>query len=310
MRLSLWLVALSVLVMMATALPAPARAEETPCPEGTTAGRVHLTNAVATVPYANRTHTITVQMAGLDHRGIVGYDDNLNGVPERCEESNGLGAFELNLTFNPAVVTVEDGVEGDDLASSGGTRRFQCQDRRDDDSHYSFGCFSTGDGAGPQGSFDLATITLRLVGGGPAALALEASLAGPLGDDADVELQGGSSITVTGAPVRPTQGPGSGSPTSEDPNETPGGPNGGGTATGPTVASTGVTSGTSETPDGTPTDKTPSPEDGNGSGGSGGSGSGDGASTASVMLWTLAGLAGFGAAGALGFFALRWRGML
>jgi hypothetical protein len=228
--------------------------------------------------------------------------------------SNGLGAFELNVTFNPAVLTVEDAVVGDDIESSGGTRNFQCQERRADASHYSFGCFSTGTGDGPQGSFDLATITLALVGGGPGNLALEASLAGPLGDDAAVDVQGGSSITVTGAPARPTDGPG-GSPTSEGPDGTAeDDPDGDGTpGTNPTVSGTGIASGTSETPDGTPAaDKTPGPDDdGGGDSDNGGdSGGGNDASIASVMLWTLVGLGGVGAASALGFFALRWRGML
>jgi hypothetical protein len=76
------------------------------------------------------------------------------------------------------------------------------------------------------------------------------------------------------------------------------------------VSGTTTTSGTPATPDGTPAaDKTPGP-DGSNSDGGGGTSSGDGGSVASVMLWTLVGLGGVGVASALGFFALRWRGML
>lgn len=313
MCLSRSLFALFVLVMIGTALPSPASAGATPCPEGTTTGRVHLSeNAVATVPYSNRTHEITVQMSGLNHRGIVAYDDNNDGIKERCVPSNGLGAFEFNVTFNPAVLTVEDASVGDDIESSGGTRNFQCQERRVDSSHYAFGCVSTGAGDGPQGSFDLATITLSLVGGGPGNLAVAASSAGPLGDDAAVVVQGGSSITVTGAPARPTDRPGE-SPTSQGPDRTDeADPDGDGTpGTNPTVSGTTTTSGTPATPDGTPAaDKTPGPDGSNSDGGGGTSGSGNDASVASVMLWTLVGLGGVGAASALSFFALRWRGML
>lgn len=305
------LFALFILVMIATARPSPASAE-TPCPEGVTTGAVNVLPAVGSVPYANRTEEITVRMAGLSHRGIVGYDDNNNGTPERCVPSNGLGAFEFNLTFNSAVLTVEEAVVGDDIESSGGNRNFQCQERRDDASHFAFACFSTGTGDGPQGSFDMVKITLGLVGGGAANLELEAGLAGPLGDNVPLDVQRSVAITVTGAPVRPTAGPGA-SPTSEGPlPTTEDDPDGDGTpGTSPSAVATA-------TPDGTPDDKTPSPGDdpdgensnGEGSNGEGGSGGGDGLSTGGVMLWTLMTLGGIASVGALGFAALRWRGVM
>jgi hypothetical protein len=313
MRLSLCLFAFASVIIMSIALPSPARAGGTPCPPGTTEGTVQLEPAVATVPYANRTHDVTVRLAGLDHQGVVGYDDDLDGVDERCVESDGLGGFELTLAFNSAAVAVEGIVESDALDSSGSNRRFQCQEVPvEGEGRFSFGCISTGQDDGPQGSFDLATITLRLVGGGPANLELAAVLTGPLGDDATVDVKHGTSITVTGAPVRPTIQPGGGLPTTP-PGVTPGDPANNGTpatAVDPTVSGTAGAQETSETPDGTPASGTPSPDDEDGNTGGGGSGSEDGTSAASVMLWTLAGLAGFGAAGALGFFALRWRGML
>ncbi len=314
-RLSRFFIVLLALMMIATTLSAPARAQALapqPCPDGTTSGSVGMVGAFATVDYARRTYEVAVELSGLNHRGIVGYDDDNDGIRERCEPSNGLGGFELELAVDhPSVIAVDSAVAGENLGGNSG-RVFTCFQRHDDASHFAIGCASTGGGDGPQGSRTLAVITLRPVGNGVSNLRLEATLTGPLADDADVTVNHGGAITVTGAPVPREDGSTPGSRTPVDGTTTAAGPNGDATPRDP--AASGTPSG-SETPrDGTPDgDRTPeaTPAGGGGGGASSqGGGDGGGLSAAGVMLWTLAGLGGVGAAGALGLAAMRWRGVL
>jgi hypothetical protein len=162
------------------------------------------------VDYADGSYDLDVKLSDLDHQGTIGYDTNRDTQPDRFEDSNGLGAYELTLHFDPKVVRVIDMEAGDFLRSSG--RSTQCLQRKTLPGEFAMGCVSFGGAEGPQGSGDLATLRIEPVANGMSFFALDAGLAGPLGDSIDIATDGGV-VEVYNGPSQPppTGGPG-GSP--------------------------------------------------------------------------------------------------
>ncbi len=174
---------------------------------------VRLTPVGSRVDWADGPFTISIEISGLDHHGVAEYDDDRDGTPDREEPSEGLGAFEVLLHFDPAVLEVTEAGEGDFFDSSG--RSPQCLQRIPERGQYAVGCVSTGTGAGPQGSGTLAILTLTPLANGMSFLVMEAQLGGPLADSIPVTSEGGV-VEVFGAPQDATPEPDD-PPDTEDP---------------------------------------------------------------------------------------------
>ena len=248
--------------------------------------------------------SVFIVMEGLDHHGVV------SGV-----SSTGLGAFEFTLRFDPAVLEVAEVELGPTLEETG--RSYQCLQRSDEDGIFSFGCASQGSSPpGPQGDMTLATVTFLPVDPGSTLLFMEAAVAGPMGDEVPVvvdgvgavSVRGGSSATATPptvATATATQRPSAATATQHPAT----------TATVPTAATAtppptpdGATAtlepeGTepaepAETDDGTPPESTVLPINNSGD---------DGGSAGTVLLWSLAAVGSLAVAGMLGLAGVRWR---
>ena len=183
--------------------------------------------------YADGTFTIDLELTGLEHHGEVLY-------PEGPVPSVGMAAFEVRLSFDPAIIDVIDITASDFISSSG--RNAQCFQQSREPGLHAVACVSVGKRPGVPGSGTLATVTLRPISNGSAELGLEASLSGPLGDPIATTSIGGV-IEVVGAPVDvPTPTPGQpGDPDEPGDPDQPGGTDqpGGAGNTGPTVIGPG-----------------------------------------------------------------------
>jgi hypothetical protein len=178
---------------------------------------VQIEPALATPRWQDQRFTVFVTAEDLSHNGSIAYDDDDDGVADRQVPSNGLGAFELRINYDPGVLTLESAAPGPALAA--GSRSFQCL-QRNDPGAFAFGCVSAGGSAGPQGDMTLASITFGLAGGSRSWLTLEAQLAGPLGDDILVAARGGA-VSIEGAPQpTPTQAGGSPNTPTREPGQT------------------------------------------------------------------------------------------
>jgi hypothetical protein len=203
--------------------------------------------------------TVFVVLEDLQHVGRVGYDDNRDGEDDRFIESVGLGAFEVRVTYDPAVLSTLSAVAGPALASA--NRTFQCLPADiDEPGTVALACLSVGsEPPGPQGTLTLAELAFQPVGAGSTALMLNATLSGPLGDDnVPVDVRSGA-VRVAGNTARPTSTGG---------GNTPGGtgqqPPGARTATAAAVAAfqTQTSSGTPLPGQGTPESVRNSPDTG------------------------------------------------
>ncbi|OGO53240.1 MAG: hypothetical protein A2148_01895 [Chloroflexi bacterium RBG_16_68_14] len=158
---------------------------------------VRLEPLASRVDYSDGAFFVRIELSGLDHHGTVAYDDDRDTVPDRYEPSEGLGAYEVLLYFDPNVVDVTDAEAGDIFQGSG--RSAQCLERTPERGQLAVGCVTTGSAAGPQGSGALATITLAPLANGVSYLVLEAQLSGPLADSIPLTAAGGI-VEVAGAP--------------------------------------------------------------------------------------------------------------
>lgn len=157
-----------------------------------------------------------VSIADLNHQGALGYDDDRDTVADRFVPSEGFGAFEVTLTYDPALLAVEAAHPGDLSGDSG--RPFFCLQRSDGPGSFSFGCYSDGPEAGRQGSFTLAEVSFRPVGTGRGMVELEeVELSGPLGDDIPVQIANRASL------IDISDGGGKGPPGGDDSKKPPGG---------------------------------------------------------------------------------------
>jgi hypothetical protein len=156
------------------------------------------------VDYNDGLFTVSIWVVGIDHHGSVGYDDNRDTTPDREEPSEGLGAYELTVTYEPALLEATGGAAGTFLGSTG--RSVQCFGRSPEPGQYSLGCISKGGAPGPQGAGQLAEITFRPLTSGISGLELSAELGGPLADDIPVVLDSGL-VSIENGPPPPTPPP-------------------------------------------------------------------------------------------------------
>jgi hypothetical protein len=199
-------IASAVLLVLTAALVAGAARAGTAVPAGAQPpATVRLDPRATRVDWSDGPFTVRVELSDLDHHGEIGYDDDRDTVPDRTVSSEGLAALEFVLHFDPAILQVTDVQAGDFIRSAG--RSTYCLERTPEPGQFAVGCASTGSAPGRQGSGTLATVTLTPLADGTTYLALEADLAGPLGDPIDATVEGGI-VEVFGAPaVTPTPGP-------------------------------------------------------------------------------------------------------
>lgn len=224
--------------------------------------------------------------------------------------TEGLGAFEFTILYDPAVVEIAEAAPGPALESTG--RSFQCFDRRDEPGSFSLGCASPGSTpSGPQGSFTLASVTLTPVSAGSTFLVLQAGIAGLLGEEVPIEVAGGAVVDVRGpiatAPPSPPSQPAPSTATPRAATATARPPS---TAAGTAPPALTPTAGDDTPASPTQTD-TPAPASGSETPGETAENSndppGDGGSTG-VILWSiLAAAGGLVVAGALGAMVVRWQ---
>ncbi|MGH7488121.1 MAG: hypothetical protein ACREMY_21365, partial [bacterium] len=143
----------------------------------------------------------TVYIVGedLNHAGSICYDDNRDGAPDRCVTSDGVAAFQVKVDYDPKILAAGAVHSGPELTRSG--RSFQCLPPDAKPGSITFGCLSQGDATvGVAGTLTLASLEFIPRGNGLSPLALDAELAGPLGDTVTVSV-GGGAARVSGVVV-------------------------------------------------------------------------------------------------------------
>lgn len=199
-RVVRWLIASAVIFVAVAAFGALVGQAATPAQVRLSPG------GTIRVEYDRGAFTVSVVVSGLSHQGRVGYDNDRDGEDDVFYESDGLGAWEMNLYYRPEVLRLQDGAPGS--FTEGGQRSFQCFERSKTPGEYHLGCASLGNGAGPQGSGTLATVTLVPVANGTSPLILDMELAGPLSDDIPADVSW-ARVRVSEAPqTAPTPQPG------------------------------------------------------------------------------------------------------
>jgi hypothetical protein len=200
--------ALIAATLMTTFAVRPSRAQSP------TEGTIRLVPAMSDVPGERGPFTVYVVAQDLQHNGSICYDDNRDGTPDRCTPSDGVAAFQFNVQYNPGVLAVGQIQSGPDLGRSG--RTFQCLPPNKAPGSVTFGCLSLGSAPpGVGGTLTLASVELIPQGDGLSPLALNADLAGPLGDSVSVAVSGGAA-RVSGVVTAPTVAPPDGSTTPSD----------------------------------------------------------------------------------------------
>lgn len=204
-KLAFWTPALLLPLVAAVMLPSILESRSTA--QAAPTATVRIAPASLNRHHTNGEFEVRIELTGFNHHGQIGYDNDRDTVPDRFEDSIGLGAFEFTLFFDPNVVRITGGRGGGFLGRTG--RSTQCLTRSPEPGEYGFGCVSVGSKAGPQGSGRLAVITIEPRANGRFDLDIEAELGGPLGDDISVQTAG-ATVRVTGAPTTappPTQRP-------------------------------------------------------------------------------------------------------
>jgi hypothetical protein len=102
---------------------------------------------------------------------VVGLNETFV-VQVMIEESNGLGAFQFDLTYDPSIVQVTEAVLGDFLGSTGRSMVPAGPEVNNTEGRVTLGAISLGSAAGPSGTGVLATITCIAHGEGSTALEL------------------------------------------------------------------------------------------------------------------------------------------
>lgn len=116
-----------------------------------------------------------------------------------------LGAFQFDLTFDPAIVQVDSVTLGDFPASTG--RSVNPLGPKSQAGKVVYGAFSFGDAAGPDGSGTLATVILQARGGGQTPLGLANVQVIDIGGTRIQASTQEATITVSGLPVAPASIP-------------------------------------------------------------------------------------------------------
>jgi len=134
------------------------------------------------VDHSEGEFTVRIELDNFEHHGRIPYDDDEDDKPDRFEPSDGLGAYEMYLYYDPGVVRVAGWESGDFVRRGRRANEVACLQREVDAGLYVMGCASMGSAAGPQGSGLLGTVRLEPLASGATDLDLEVELAGPLGD--------------------------------------------------------------------------------------------------------------------------------
>lgn len=216
LRASLRRLAFQLLPMLAVlAMPFASRPLSSASAQAASEGDVRLSPAMSTVPADGGPFTVYVVLEDLQHAGNISYDDNRDGTPDRSIPSEGLGAFQFTIEYDPAIVEFQDVDRGPSLSGTG--RSFQCLPAARDTGTITFGCLSPGPSpAGQQGTMTLASVQFSPRSNGLSPLVLTAEIAGPLGDSVTVDV-GGGAARVSGAET-------AGKPTAAAATSTPGAP--------------------------------------------------------------------------------------
>ena len=268
-------------------------------------GTVLIAPAVVSVEAQQGPFAVSVAAEDLHHIGRVQFDDDRDTEPDREVESIGMGAFEFTIRYDPAVLALAEVRPAADLERA--ERAFQCLPPLEEKpGSVSFGCVSPGpEPAGPQGDIGLAEVAFEPLAAGATFLLLEAALTGPLGTDSiPVEVRPGA-VRVTGRPQPTATLRGA---TTPEPSNT--------AAPEQTAlpSTTAPLSGEDLTP-AAPTALGPGQEgepgdlavDNSNVDAEQGRSAARGPSRTSLILWSLAALAGLAAAGAVGLAAVRRR---
>jgi len=112
-----------------------------------------------------------------------------------------LGAFQFDLTYDPAIVQVDNITLGDFPGSTG--RSVNPLGPKIQAGKAVYGAFSFGDAAGPDGSGALATVTLKALAGGQTPLGLGNVQVIDIGGARIQASTQGAAVTVSGSPAAP-----------------------------------------------------------------------------------------------------------
>ncbi len=121
----------------------------------------------------------------------------------KIDDVKNLGAFQFDLTYDPAIVEVESIALGDFPGSTG--RSVNPLGPRLDAGKAVYGAFSFGDSAGPDGSGVLATVTLKAQAGGQTPLGLGNVQIIDIGGGRIAVASQGATVTVSGSPRPPVE---------------------------------------------------------------------------------------------------------
>lgn len=119
------------------------------------------------------------------------------------DDVKNLGAFQFDLTYDPAIVEVESITLGDFPGSTG--RSVNPLGPRIEAGKAVYGAFSFGDSAGPDGSGTLATVTLTAQAGGQTPLGLGSVQIIDIGGGRITVASQGATVTVSGSPRPPVE---------------------------------------------------------------------------------------------------------
>ena len=265
--------------------------------------------ASAPVPIEEGPFGVFIVVDELRHQSSVGDD--------------GLGAFELTIVYDPSMVEFREARLG---GLGGDTKRnFQCLQRSDVVGSISFGCISSGSGAGPEGDLTLAEFSFEPIAPGATTLTLEdVDLVSPLAEEIAVTVESVHPVEITGsAPVdEPADGPNNASdppdvddpvsgPDTESGGQQPDGGETGGEPDGQLRGDDDPSPSSNDTdPDAGATPAQVSAKDPDGGSDRDGAPAAEadgGSSTTAVVLWSVAAGAGLAAFGALGLAGVQWR---
>lgn len=129
---------------------------------------LHNVSAYASLLWQSPGLTVSIDPAiknvGLDHTFTVDVT---------IDDAADLGAFQFDINYDPSVITVTDVTLGPFLGSTGRTAQPIGSHIDNTAGVATFGAFSFGNNAGPDGTGLLATVTLKAVGSGTSALNLQ-----------------------------------------------------------------------------------------------------------------------------------------
>jgi hypothetical protein len=146
----------------------------------------------------------TIRIEPPQVRGEPGQDLRVQIVIEDVEN---LGFFQFDLTFDPAVVQFKSVALGEFLASTGREATAVGPLTDNEQGRLTFGAFTVGDQAGPDGSGVLAEVTLTGVDDGATALSLSGVQLLTAPNNVIVAIVPGQAIATIGNPGTPAATP-------------------------------------------------------------------------------------------------------